>query len=76
MNYSRFHIIAEKCAMYCLTSGLKAVPRMANTLSRGVFTSVGREVKVFSGLQAVGFEEIDCSIIQGVLIGMKTELEN
>ena len=50
-----FHIIAEKCVMYCLASGLKTVPRMANTLSRGVFTSVGREMKVFSGLLTVGF---------------------
>ena len=43
--------------MYCLASGLKTVPRMANTLSRGVFTSVGREMKVFSGLLTVGFDE-------------------
>ena len=43
--------------MYCLASGLKTMPRMANTLSRGVFTSVGREMKVFSGLLTVGFDE-------------------
>lgn len=57
MNRAGFHILAEKGAMYCLASGLKTVPRMANTLSRGVFTSVGREMKVFSGLLTVGFDE-------------------
>ena len=43
MNRTGFHIIAEKGASYCMASGLKTVPRMANTLFRGVFTSVGRE---------------------------------
>ena len=57
MNRAGFHIIAEKGAMYCLASGLKTMPRMANTLSRGVFTSVGREMNVFSGLLTVGFDE-------------------